>query len=115
MLNSREKQVIGIQKELSDIRCLVHEQLETMQNNTMRQMPLDKFSKSELILNVEGSCKDILKKTLFINDSFPERENSEKDEKNSDKFEDKFQMDFKYDEFKAIFGMSWFLLFIFFC
>lgn len=104
MLNSRESQVIGIQKELSEIRCLVHEQLETMQNNTMRQMPLDKFSKSELILNVEGSCKEILKKTLFLNDDcFPERENfKEKDEKNSDKF----GLNFKYDEFKAIFGMS---------
>lgn len=112
MLNSREKQVIGIQKELSEIRCLVHEQLETMQNNTMRQMPLDKFSKSELIFNVEGSCsKDILKKTLFLNDCFPERENCEKDEKNSDKF----GMDFKYDEFKAIFGTYWFfIIFLFF-
>lgn len=109
MLNSREKQVIGIQKELSEIRSLVHEQLETMQSNTMHQMPLDKFSKSELILNVEGSCKDILKKTLFLNDCFPERENVGEDGKNTEKF----GMDFKYDEFKAIFGMCLFLFLLF--
>lgn len=99
---------------MSEIRCLVHEQLETMQHNTMRQMPFDKFSKSELILNGEGSCKDIFQKTSLRNCCLPEREmeNAQEDEKNSNC--EKFQMDFKYDEFKAIFGMSLFFPFFVF-